>query len=134
MFLRGGKAPSEADEDDYMENVVHRLVRVVFPGWEEADGAMNERSASLSALFPLKLFPVFLSAFPLVEVGGFGVVSCRSVDEVENLAVSVSRLPDVFDDFSGLVGEVLHQHGDKSFLHDFRDIAMVHAVSHGKII
>ena len=75
MSLRGGKAPSKADEDDYMENVVHRLVRVVFPGWEEADGAMNERSASLSALFPLKLFPVFLSAFPLVEVGGFGVVS-----------------------------------------------------------
>ena len=90
MSPRGGKAPSEADEDDYMENVVHRLVRVVFPGWEEADGAMNEHPASLSALFPLKLFPVFLPAFPLVEVGGVGVVSSRSVDEVENFAVSVS--------------------------------------------
>ena len=128
MSLCGGKAPSEADEDDYMENVVHRLVRVVFPGWEEADGAMNERSASLSALFPLKLFPVFLSAFPLVEVGGFGVVSCRSVDEVENLAVSVSRLPDVFDDFSGLVGEVLHQHGDESFLHNSDNISVKHLI------
>ena len=128
MSLRGGKAPSEADEDDYMENVVHRLVRVVFPGWEEADGAMNERSASLSALFPLKLFPVFLSAFPLVEVGGFGVVSCRSVDEVENLAVSVSRLPDVFDDFPGLVGEVLYQHGDESFLHNSDNISVKHLI------
>ena len=128
MSLRGGKAPSEADEDDYMENVVHRLVRVVFLGWEEADGAMNERSASLSALFPLKLFPVFLSAFPLVEVGGFGVVSCRSVDEVENLAVSVSRLPDVFDDFSGLVGEVLYQHGDESFLHNSDNISVKHLI------
>ena len=77
----------------------------------------------------MKFFPVFFPAFPLVEVGGFGVVSCRSVDEVENLAVSVSRLPDLFDDFPGLVGEVLHQHGDESFLHDFRDIAMIHAVS-----
>ena len=129
MSPRGGKAPSEADEDDYMENVVHRLVRVVFPGWEEADGAMNEHPASLSALFPLKLFPVFLPAFPLVEIGGVGVVSSRSVDEVENLAVFVSRLPDVFDDFPGLVGEVLHQHGHKYFFHKSGNIAMIHAVS-----
>ena len=76
----------------------------------------------------MKFFPVFFPAFPLVEVGGFGVVSCRSVDEVENLAVSVSRLPDVFDDFSGLVGEVLLQHGDESFLHNSDNISVKHLI------
>ena len=71
---------------------------------------------------------MFLSAFPLVEVGGVGVVSSRSVDEVENLAVSVSRLPDVFDDFPGLVGELLHQHGDESFLHNSDNISVKHLI------